>query len=151
MVIFYVVDSMARAAGLVEGYSDYSGLVGLALRMTRRGAALQEVQMHGCWKSLSMPARSLGARMRWRHLSGCLMVWTLNRMPRDEIREVHQYEAMSSRFCEELCGRNVWYSQKFLMVFGTAFASDGKNHSEPLKRPSLSANPLVRSDQRKDS
>ena len=35
------VDSMARAAGLGEGYSGHSGRVGLAIRMTRRGAPLQ--------------------------------------------------------------------------------------------------------------
>ena len=32
------VDSMARAAGLGEGYSGHSGRVGLAIRMTRRGS-----------------------------------------------------------------------------------------------------------------
>ena len=41
------VDSMARAAGLGEGYSGHSGRVGLAIRMTRRGAPLQAVQTHG--------------------------------------------------------------------------------------------------------
>ena len=51
------VDSMARAAGLSEGYSGHSGRVGLAIRMTRRGAPLQAVQTHGRWKSPSMPAR----------------------------------------------------------------------------------------------
>ena len=51
------VDSMARAAGLGEGYSGHSGRVGLAIRMTRRGAPLQTVQTHGRWKSPSMPAR----------------------------------------------------------------------------------------------
>lgn len=51
------VDSMARAAGLGEGYSGHSGRVGLALRMTRRGALLQAVQTHGRWKSPAMPAR----------------------------------------------------------------------------------------------
>ena len=51
------VDSMARAAGLGEGYSGHSGRVGLALRMTRRGAPLQAVQTHGRWKSPAMPAR----------------------------------------------------------------------------------------------
>ena len=51
------VDSMARAAGLGEGYSGHSGRVGLAIRMTRRGAPLQAVQTHGRWKSRSMPAR----------------------------------------------------------------------------------------------
>ena len=51
------VDSMAKAAGLGEGYSGHSGRVGLALRMTRRGAPLQAVQTHGRWKSPSMPAR----------------------------------------------------------------------------------------------
>ena len=51
------VDSMARTAGLGEGYSGDSGRVGLALRMTRRGAPLQAVQTHGRWKSPSMPAR----------------------------------------------------------------------------------------------
>ena len=51
------VDSMARAAGLGEGYSGHSGRVGLAIRMTRRGAPLQAVQTHGRWKSPSMPAR----------------------------------------------------------------------------------------------
>ena len=51
------VDSMARTAGLGEGYSGHSGRVGLAIRMTRRGAPLQAVQTHGRWKSPSMPAR----------------------------------------------------------------------------------------------
>ena len=51
------VDSMARAAGLGEGYSSHSGRVGLAIRMTRRGAPLQAVQTHGRWKSPQMPAR----------------------------------------------------------------------------------------------
>ncbi|MCY4580564.1 MAG: tyrosine-type recombinase/integrase [Chloroflexi bacterium] len=51
------VDSMARAAGMGEGYSGHSGRVGLAIRMTRRGAPLQAVQTHGRWKSPSMPAR----------------------------------------------------------------------------------------------
>ena len=51
------VDSMARAAVLGEGYSGHSGRVGLAIRMTRRGAPLQTVQTHGRWKSPSMPAR----------------------------------------------------------------------------------------------
>ena len=49
------VDSMARAAVLGEGYSGHSGRVGLAIRMTRRGAPLQAVQTHGRWKSPSMP------------------------------------------------------------------------------------------------
>ena len=35
------VDSMARAAGLGEGYSGHSGRVGLAIRMTRRGGELR--------------------------------------------------------------------------------------------------------------
>ena len=51
------VDSMAQAAGLGEGYSGHSGRVGLAIRMTRRGAPLQAVQTHGRWKSPSMPGR----------------------------------------------------------------------------------------------
>ena len=51
------VDSMAKAAGLGRGYSGHSGRVGLAIRMTRRGAPLQAVQTHGRWKSPSMPAR----------------------------------------------------------------------------------------------
>ena len=52
------VDSMARDAGLGEGYSGHSGRVGLAIRMTRRGALLQAGQTHGRWKSPSMPARN---------------------------------------------------------------------------------------------
>ena len=51
------VDSMARAAGLGDGYSGHSGRVGPAIRMTRRGAPLQAVQTHGRWKSPQMPAR----------------------------------------------------------------------------------------------
>ena len=51
------VDSMARIAGLGDGYSSHSGRVGLAIRMTRRGAPLQAVQTHGRWKSPQMPAR----------------------------------------------------------------------------------------------
>ena len=47
------VDSMARIAGLGDGYSSHSGRVGLAIRMTRRGAPLQAVQTHGRWKRLS--------------------------------------------------------------------------------------------------
>ena len=45
------------AEGLGEGYSGHSGRVGLAIRMTSRGAPLQAVQTHGRWKSPSMPAR----------------------------------------------------------------------------------------------
>ena len=37
------VDGMAKAAGLGDGYSSHSGRVGLAIRMTRRGAPLQAV------------------------------------------------------------------------------------------------------------
>ena len=51
------VDVMARAAGLGDEYSSCSGRVGLAIRMTRRGAPLQAVQTHGRWKSPQMPAR----------------------------------------------------------------------------------------------
>ena len=51
------VDSMARTASLGEGYSGHSGRVGLAIRMTRRGAPLQAVQTHGRWKSPKMTAR----------------------------------------------------------------------------------------------
>ena len=51
------VDVMARVAGLGDEYSSCSGRVGLAIRMTRRGAPLQAVQTHGRWKSPSMPAR----------------------------------------------------------------------------------------------
>ena len=51
------VNSMARAAGLGDGYSGHSGRAGLAIRMIRRGAPLQAVQTHGRWKSPSMPAR----------------------------------------------------------------------------------------------
>ena len=51
------VNSMARAAGLGDGYSSHSGRVGLAIRMTRRGAPLQALQTHGRWKSPAMPAR----------------------------------------------------------------------------------------------
>ena len=51
------VDGMARVVGLGDGYSSHSGRVGLAIRMTRRGAPLQAVQTHGRWKSPSMPAR----------------------------------------------------------------------------------------------
>ncbi len=51
------IASMARVAGLGEGYSGHSGRVGLAIRMTRRGAPLQAVQTHGRWKSPQMPAR----------------------------------------------------------------------------------------------
>ena len=45
------VNSVAKAAGLGEGYSGHSGRVSLAIRMTRLGAPLQAVQMHGRWKS----------------------------------------------------------------------------------------------------
>ena len=51
------VDSVSIAAGLGDVYSSHSGRVGLAIRMTRRGAPLQAVQTHGRWKSPSMPAR----------------------------------------------------------------------------------------------
>ncbi len=51
------VDSMARAAALGEGYTGHSGRVGLAIRMTRRGAPLQAVQTQGRWKSPQIPAR----------------------------------------------------------------------------------------------
>ena len=46
------VDGMARAVGLGDGYTSHSGRVGLAIRMTRRGAPLQT---HGRWKSPQMP------------------------------------------------------------------------------------------------
>ena len=46
----------AYAECLGEGCSGHSGRVGLAIRMTRRGAPLQAVQTHGRWKSPSMPA-----------------------------------------------------------------------------------------------
>ena len=51
------VDSMAKAAGLGEGYSGHPGRVGLAIKMTRRRAPLQAVQAHGRRKSPAMPAR----------------------------------------------------------------------------------------------
>ena len=51
------VDGMAKAAGLGDGYTSHSGRVGLAIRMTRRGAPLQAVQTHVRWKSPQMPAR----------------------------------------------------------------------------------------------
>jgi integrase len=54
------VDSMAKAAGLGDGYTSHSGRVGLTIRMTRRGAPLQAVQTHVRWKSPSMPARRGG-------------------------------------------------------------------------------------------
>ena len=64
------VDGMARAAGLGEGYS---GRVGLAIRMTRRGAPLQAVQTHGRWKSPSCRRGTPGARRHWKRLSGSNM------------------------------------------------------------------------------
>ena len=51
------VDGMARVAGLGDGHSRRSERVGLAVRMTRRGAPLQAVQTHDRWKSPQMPAR----------------------------------------------------------------------------------------------
>ena len=51
------VDSLARAAGLGEGYSGHSGRVGLPIRMTLRGTPLQAVQIRGRWKPPSIPAR----------------------------------------------------------------------------------------------
>ena len=51
------VGGMARAAGLGEGYSGHSGRVGLAIRMTRRGAPLQAAQTLGRWQSPQVPAR----------------------------------------------------------------------------------------------
>ena len=51
------IASMARAAGLGEGYSGHSGRAGLAIRVTRRGAPLQAVQTHGRWKSPAMHTR----------------------------------------------------------------------------------------------
>ena len=51
------VDSMARPRDWVRDTRVIRGRVGLAIRMTRRGAPLQAVQTHGRWKSPSMPAR----------------------------------------------------------------------------------------------
>ena len=65
------VDSMARAAGLGDGYSSHSGRVGLAIRMTRRGAPLQALQTHGRWKSPQMRHGTPGVRRRLRLWSGC--------------------------------------------------------------------------------
>lgn len=53
---------MVIAAGLGEGYSGHSGRVGLAFRMTHRGAPLQAVQTHGRWNSPTMYARAKGVR-----------------------------------------------------------------------------------------
>ena len=55
-----VADKQARGQPGESGRSlgrIFEGRVGLAIRMTRRGAPLQAVQTHGRWKSPQMPAR----------------------------------------------------------------------------------------------
>ena len=47
----------ARDAGLGEGYSDHSPRVGMAVRMTRKGAPMQAVQRQGRWASSALAAR----------------------------------------------------------------------------------------------
>ena len=49
--------SMSTARLAVASIVDAHRRVGLAIRMTRRGAPLQAVQTHGRWKSPQMPAR----------------------------------------------------------------------------------------------
>ncbi len=48
---------MSTARLAVASIVDAHRRVGLAIRMTRRGAPLQAVQTHGRWKSPQMPAR----------------------------------------------------------------------------------------------
>ena len=64
------IKAAARHAGLGEGYSGHSGRVGLAHRMTTKGAPLQRVQVQGRWKSAGMVARytaKIGSRdaLKW--------------------------------------------------------------------------------------
>ena len=64
------IAAAARHAGLGSGYSGHSGRVGLAHRMTTKGAPLQRVQVQGRWKSAAMVARytaAIGSRdaLKW--------------------------------------------------------------------------------------
>ena len=51
------VATMAKAAGLGEGYSGHSGRVGLAARMSRRGAPDSAIMRQGRWAGPGMVAR----------------------------------------------------------------------------------------------
>jgi integrase len=64
------IAAAARHAGLGSGFSGHSGRVGLAHRMTTKGAPLQRVQVQGRWKSAAMVARytsAIGSRdaLKW--------------------------------------------------------------------------------------
>ena len=51
------IRTAARAAGLGEGYSGHSGRVGLARRMTAKGAPTAAVQLQGRWRDPGMVSR----------------------------------------------------------------------------------------------
>lgn len=51
------IAAAARAAGLGSGFSGHSGRVGMAVKMSRRGAPMQAVMRQGGWASAAMPAR----------------------------------------------------------------------------------------------
>ena len=50
------IAAAARAAGLGDGFSGHSGRVGLARRMTARGAPTADVMRQGRWVSPAMVA-----------------------------------------------------------------------------------------------
>ena len=50
------IAAAARAAGLGEGFSGHSGRVGLARRMTAKGAPTADVMRQGRWESPAMVA-----------------------------------------------------------------------------------------------
>ena len=64
------VDSMARAAGLGEGYSGHSGRVGLAIRMTRRELHCRRCRRTGAGSRRRCPRGTPGARRLLRRWSG---------------------------------------------------------------------------------
>lgn len=51
------IKAIAKAAGLGEGFSGHSGRVGLAVRMTRKGAPVTAVCRQGRWSSQAMVNR----------------------------------------------------------------------------------------------
>ena len=62
------VDSMAKAAGLGDGYTSHSGRVGLAIRMTRRGLHCRLCRRTGAGSRRQCRRGTPGARRR---LIGC--------------------------------------------------------------------------------
>ena len=64
-----LVTAAAQAAGLDEGFSGYSGRVGLALRMDRADAPDSAIMKQGRWSSSAMVAKytrgESARRPRW--------------------------------------------------------------------------------------